>query len=376
MKMETEAVHASQDIDPTSRAVNPPINLSTTFERAEDESSQQRYIYSRENNPNRESLEECVARLEEGEAGIAFSSGSAAAMSSFQILSPGDHIICPDDMYHGIKHQIEAILERWGLKTSFVDMTEPKTVKEEIRPDTEMIWIETPSNPLLKITDIEKISEIAHENDALSVCDNTWGTPFFQKPLKLGCDLVVHSTTKYLGGHSDAVGGMLVVKKEDDIYKKIREIEVHGGACPSPFDCWLIRRGIKTLALRMQKHSENAMEIAKFLQEHPGVEKVYYPGLREHPGHEIAEKQMSSPGGMLSFRIRGGKEEALQAASDVKIFTQATSLGSVESLIEHRASVEGEANKTPEDLLRLSVGIEDPEDLIQDLDRALQASAV
>ncbi|MFP4001189.1 MAG: trans-sulfuration enzyme family protein [Thermoplasmata archaeon] len=369
--METISVHAGRKAEESTGAIKSPINLSTTFERAEDGSYPKGYIYSRNNNPNRESLEECIKILEKGERCAAFSSGTAAAMSVFQSLSPGDHIICPGDMYHGIRNQIEDIMTRWGLEVSYVDFTDMENVREEIRENTELIWIETPSNPLLKITDVERTAILAKKHDIISACDNTWPTPILQRPFELGCDLVVHSTTKYFGGHSDAVGGAVVANKDVDIFDEIRNIEVKGGACPSPFDCWLISRGIRTLSLRMKKHSENAMRIAEFLQDHPEVERVYYPGLETHPGHEIAKEQMNSFGGMLSFQVKGDKDKAFDVASKVEIFTRATSLGSVESLIEHRSSIEGEDSRTPDNLLRLSVGIENADDLIDDLKAAL-----
>lgn len=372
--IETMSVHSGRDIDESSGAVCPPINLSTTFERAEDGSYPKGYIYSRNSNPNRESLERCIAELEGGETAAAFSSGSAASMAVFQAFSPGDHIICPDDMYHGIKKQLDDILRRWDLKVSYVDLTDLGNLEDEIRENTEMIWIESPSNPLLKITDIEKVGRIAEKNDLLSVCDNTWPTPVLQKPLKLGCDLVVHSTTKYFGGHSDAVGGIVVSAEDNDFFERIEDIEIHGGATPSPFDCWLISRGLRTLPLRMKKHSENARKIAEFLNDHPEVKKVNYPGLKDHTGHSTAKKQMEDFGGMLSFQVKGGKDTAFKIASEVDIFTRATSLGSVESLIEHRSSIEGEGTSTPDDLLRLSVGIENSEDLIEDLKRAIDRS--
>ncbi|MEF8832261.1 MAG: PLP-dependent aspartate aminotransferase family protein [Candidatus Thermoplasmatota archaeon] len=369
--IETLSVHAGREVEESTGAIKSPINLSTTFERAEDGSYPKGYIYSRNNNPNRESLEKCITFLERGEKCAAFSSGSAAAMAVFQSLSPGDHIICPEDMYHGIRNQINDIMKRWNLEVSYVDFTDIEKVKEEIHENTELIWMETPSNPLLKITDIKKTAKMAKEHEIISACDNTWSTPIIQRPLELGCDLVVYSTTKYFGGHSDAVGGAVVANKNVDLFDEIRNIQVEGGACPSPFDCWLISRGIRTLSLRMKKHSRNAMEIAEFLQGHPDVERVYYPGLKSHPRHEIAKKQMDSFSGMLSFQVKGGKDKAFDVASNVEIFTRATSLGSVESLIEHRSSIEGEKSQTPENLLRLSVGIEDADDLIDDLRDAL-----
>lgn len=369
--IETKAVHSGREIDPSTGAVSPPIHMSTTFERAEDGSYPKGYIYSRDDHPNRAWLEDCIADLEGGCEGAAFSSGSAAAMAVFDLLSPGDHVIAPSDVYHGTEHQLESLMGDWDVETTFVDMTDVEEVEENIRKDTELIWIETPSNPLLKITDIEKVCDLARENDILSVVDNTWSTPVIQRPLEHGADMVLHSTTKYFGGHSDAVGGALVWD-DGDISEDIRGYQKHGGASPSPFDCWLTMRGVRTLALRMEKYSKNAMKIAEFLKDHENVDRVHYPGLKDHPGHEIAREQMDGYSGMLSFEVDGGKEEAMSVAANVDVFTRATSLGSVESLIEHRASIEGEGTDTPRNLLRLSVGIENLDDLIDDLSHALE----
>jgi cystathionine gamma-synthase len=371
MRIETLAVHAGHPIDPATGAVASPIYLSTTFERQADGSYPQGYNYIRDNNPNRDALETCVSELEGGVAAAAFSSGSAATMSVFQALSPGNHVIAPLDAYSGTSSLLREIFALWNLSATFVDMTSPTDVQQAIQPNTKLIWIETPSNPMLKITDIGKISDIAHHSGAICVCDNTWATPIGQSPLKYGADLVVHSTTKYLGGHSDVLGGVAITKVEDDFFNKIRKIQKTGGAVASPFDCWLILRGIQTLPYRMRAHSDNALKVATFLSEHPKVEAVHYPGLKQHPGHEIAASQMSLFGGMLSFQLKGGREMAFAVAAKVKIFTRATSLGGVESLIEHRASIEGAGTKTPENLLRMSVGLEHADDLIEDLAQAL-----
>ncbi len=371
MRIETLAVHAGHRIDPATGAVTLPIYLSTTFEREPDGSYPQGYNYIRDNNPNREALEKCLSELEGGVAAAAFSSGSAATMSVFQALSPGDHVIAPLDAYSGTSSLLREIFAPWNLSVTFVDMTNPTEVQQAIQPNTKLIWVETPSNPMLKITDIGKIGAIAHQANALCVCDNTWATPIGQSPLKSGADLVIHSTTKYFGGHSDVMGGVAITKVEDDFFKRIKKIQTTGGAVASPFDCWLILRGIQTLPYRMRAHSENALKVATFLSEHPNVEVVYYPGLKEHPGHEIAASQMQLFGGMLSFQVKGGRERSFAVAAKVKIFTRATSLGGVESLIEHRASIEGHQTKTPENLLRVSVGLEHPEDLIEDLAQAL-----
>ena len=370
-RIETLAVHAGRCIDPATGAVVPPIYLSTTFERSPDGSYPQNYIYTRTNNPNREALEKCLCELEGGVAAAAFSSGSAAAMSVFQALSPGEHIIAPIDAYSGTSLLLREVLIPWGLQVTFVDLTNYSKVEQAIQQNTKLIWIETPSNPLLKITDIRKIAEIAHQANALCVCDNTWATPVGQNPLKLGADLVVHATTKYLGGHSDVLGGIAIAQRETDFFNRIKQIQKIGGAVASPFDCWLVRRGIQTLPYRMKAQAENAFKIAEFLSNHPLVESVHYPGLKQHPGYEIATDQMQLFGGMVSFQVKGGRDKAFDLAAKVKIFTRATSLGGVESLIEHRASIEGQGTKTPENLLRLSIGLEHADDLIDDLDRAL-----
>jgi cystathionine gamma-synthase len=371
MKIETIAIHAGHRIDPTTGAVAPPIYLSTTFERQADGSYPQGYNYIRDNNPNREALEQCLSNLEGGAAAVAFSSGSAATMSVFQALQPGSHVIAPLDAYSGTRALLREILEPWNLAISFVDMTDITAVEQAIQPNTQLIWVETPSNPMLKITDVEKIAAIAHQANARCICDNTWMTPIGQRPLEMGADLVVHSMTKYLGGHSDVMGGVAITKVEDDFFKKIRKIQTTGGAVASPFDCWLILRGIQTLPYRMRAHSENALKVATFLSQHPQVEIVHYPGLSQHPGQKIAAAQMQLFGGMLSVQLKGGREKAFAVAAKVKLFTRATSLGGVESLIEHRASTEGAGTKTPENLLRVSVGLEHPDDLIADLAQAL-----
>lgn len=370
MKIETLAVHAGQTDNGTG-AVTPPIHLSTTFERAVDGSYPHGYIYSRVNNPNREALEKCLCALERGAAAAAFSSGSAATMSVLQALSPGDHVIAPADAYHGTTRLLREVFASWGLDASYVDMTDPAQVLNAVQPNTRLVWVETPSNPLLKITDIARIADIARQAGALCVCDNTWATPVLQRPFELGADLVVHATTKYLGGHSDTLGGAVIARADSEFFQKIRKIQAVGGAVPSPFECWLVLRGIRTLPYRMRAHSENAFKVASFLSGHPGVAAVNYPGLKEHLGHDIASRQMALFGGMVSFQVHGGRERALAAAARVRIFTRATSLGGAESLIEHRASIEGPGTRTPDDLLRLSIGLENADDLVEDLAQAL-----
>jgi cystathionine gamma-synthase len=372
MKIETLAIHAGHVIDPATGAVAPPIHLSTTFERDADGTYPHGHIYTRTSNPNRQALEEALCMLEGGAASAAFSSGSAATMAVLQALAPGDHVIAPTDCYHGTATLLRDILIPWNLAVSFVDMTDTAGVQAAILPNTRLIWVETPSNPLLKITDIAEISGVAHENGAICVCDNTWPTPVLQRPFEFGADVVIHATTKYLGGHSDVLGGAVIARSNDSYFQRVRKVQTAGGAVPSPFDSWLILRGIRTLPYRMRAHSENAQRVAEFLARHPEVEVVHYPGLDSHPRHELAARQMSQAGGMLSFQVKSGREKAFQVAAQVKIFTRATSLGAIESLIEHRASIEGPATRTPDNLLRLSIGLEHPDDLIDDLTQALE----
>jgi cystathionine gamma-synthase len=370
MKIETIAIHAGNSIDEHTKAAIQPITLSTTFERGEDGEYPGGYVYSRADNPNRKSLENVIAQLEGAASAAAFSSGNAAGGAVFQALGPGVHIIAPDDMYHGLRNQLLQVFQGI-IEVDFIDLSNLEAVKKGIKTNTKLIWIETPSNPLLKVCDIQAIAQIAKENGIMAVCDNTFSTPMLQRPLELGCDLVMHSSTKYLGGHSDVIGGALATLEDNDFWKKIKNVQVLSGAVPSPFDCYMTVRGIKTLPYRMRAHTENANQIAIFLNSHQGVEKVFYPGLSDHPNHDIAKKQMSSFGGMLSFLVKGGANEARKLVNSVKIFTQATSLGGVESLIEHRASVEGPETKTPQNLIRVSVGLENPIDLIEDLNQAL-----
>ena len=371
MNIETIAVHSGRGVDPATGAVTPPIHMSTTFERDGDGFYPTGFVYGRVGNPTRNLLEECVRDLEGGAAAAAFSSGMAAIMSVFQALSAGGHIIAPQDIYHGTARLLKERFARWGLDSTFVDMTDIDQIHKALNPSTRLILVETPSNPLLKITDIQAVSELAHAHGIACVCDNTWASPVLQHCLDLGADLVLHSTTKYLGGHGDVTGGIVVGAREDGLFEEVRNIQLDGGAVPSPFDCWLLLRGIRTLPYRMRAHSENAARVAAFLDGHPKVEEVFFPGLEGHPGHNIARSQMSLFGGMLSFRVSGGAEEAFAVTSRVSLFTRATSLGSYESLIEHRASIEGPGSQTPDDLLRVSVGLENPDDLIADLEQAL-----
>ncbi|HKT40452.1 MAG TPA: aminotransferase class I/II-fold pyridoxal phosphate-dependent enzyme [Ktedonobacterales bacterium] len=372
MRIETLAVHAGQEPDSATSAVTPPIHLSTTFERAPDGSYPHGHMYSRTSNPNRAALEASLAALEQGTGAAAFASGSAAAMTVFQALAPGDHVLAPDDVYHGTARLLRETFVPWGLAVDFVDMTDLARVQAALRPETRLLWVETPSNPLLKITDITALATLAHAAGALVVCDNTWATPILQRPLALGADMVVHATTKYLGGHSDVLGGGVVGDEASEFFQRVRRIQTTGGAVPSPFDCWLVLRGIRTLPYRMRAHSENALAVARFLSEHPAVEVVHYPGLETHAGYAVAQRQMALPGGMISFQVRGDGARAMEVAARVRVFTRATSLGGPESLIEHRASVEGPETRTPQNLLRLSIGLEHSDDLVEDLAQALQ----
>ena len=375
MNPETIAAQAAHQIDPATGAVAPPIYLSTTFERDADGEYSRSFVYSRSDNPNRRSLENLLAMLEGGDSGdaeaAAFASGSAATATVFQALSPGDHVIAPDDCYHGTARLLREVFAPWGLQTTFVDMTDADKVRDAVQPDTRLIWVETPSNPLLKITDIAEMASIAHSAGALCACDNTWASPMLQRPLALGADLVVHSTTKYLGGHEDVTGGAVVGASDGEFFQRIRLIQNLYGAVPSPFDCWLTLRGIRTLHVRMPAHCANAGRVARFLHDHPNVAAVHYPGLPEHPGHGIAAGQMAGFGGMLSFQVAGGRDAAMGVAANVRLFVRATSLGGTQSLIEHRASIEGPDSTTPDDLLRVSVGLENADDLIADLAQAL-----
>lgn len=365
MKLETIAIHLSNQVKDLNHPVIQPITLSTTFLHG-DES----LIYSRMANPNRMTLESVMAALEKGVDGAAFASGNAAGMAIFQALPLGAHIIVPLDMYHGLQKQLKEIVND-KLAVSFVDMTDLEELRLSIRPDTVLIWLESPSNPLIKISDLRKISMIASERNIRLVCDNTFATPILQNPLEFGADLVLNSATKYIGGHSDVLGGILVTKKKDAFWEKIKTIQAIGGAVPSAFDCYLLCRSIKTLPYRVKGHCENAMAIATYLENHDEIEKVYYPGLTSDPGHQVALSQMSGFGGMLSFLIRGDANRADRFVSKLKYFSNATSLGGVESLIERRARVEGPESKSAENLIRMSVGLEHIDDLIADLNSAL-----
>ncbi|MEM8861107.1 MAG: aminotransferase class V-fold PLP-dependent enzyme [Chloroflexota bacterium] len=365
--IETIAIQAGRNPDKETGAVMPPIHLSSTYIRGNDGD----FVYSRSDNPNRRALEECLTMLEGGAGAITFASGMAAVAGVFQALSKGDHVILADDTYFGVRELVTIQLTRWGLEYSMVDMTDLEAVKESIKPNTKLLWAETPSNPMLKVTDISAIADIAHEAGAMLGVDGTWATPMLQPALELGADVVVHSTTKYLGGHSDLTGGVIIAREENEFFELMRFNQGIGGGVPSGFDCWLLLRGIRTLPYRMRGHCANAMQLAQFLEDHPAVHTVHYPGLESHPDHDIAKRQMKDFGGMLSVQVNGGAEAADKVAGATKIFARATSLGGVESLIEHRAPVEGVTSKTPMDLLRVSVGLEHIDDLLEDFAQAL-----
>ncbi len=371
MRFETKAIHAGLDTLNDSKAIVPPLTSSTIFELDKEGYSEGDLNYTRAQNPNRAQLESLLASLEGGAASAAFSSGVAATTAVFQALKPGDHVLLPDDVYHGTRKLLKKLLEPWGLEVDPVNMTDPANVEHALRKNTRLVWIETPSNPMFQITDIEEVVNRAGRDDINICVDNTWPSPVNQLPLELGADLVVHSTTKYLGGHSDILGGAVIGRSEKGLFSRIREIQQMAGAVPSPRDCWLLCRSIRTLPYRVRGHNENAAHLARFLQNHPKVEKVYYPGLATHAGHEVAEKQMSGFGGMISFLVKGGREAAIQAVANSRLIKRATSLGGVESTWEHRRSSEGEESSTPENLIRISVGLEHPDDLMEDLDRAL-----
>jgi cystathionine gamma-synthase len=362
--------------DAATGAVAPPIYLTTTFAREPDGTLPHGYLYARSDNPTRRELERSLAALEGGADALAFASGMAATAAVLQSLAPGDHVIAPQDAYYGTAKLLRDVMGEWGLASTLVDMTDPSVVARALTPTTRLVWIETPSNPALAVSDIARIAELARSAGAWAVCDNTWATPVLQRPLELGCDLVMHSTTKYLGGHSDLTGGALVAPVESEWTVRLRTLQTLGGAVPSAFDCWLLMRGIRSLPWRMRGHCANAAAVAAFLAGHDAVEAVHYPGLAADPGHAVAARQMADFGGMVSVEVKGGAAAALAVVRGVRLFTRATSLGGPESLIEHRASVEGPESRTPPGLLRLSIGLEHPDDLIADLDQALRGSAI
>ena len=372
MRIETRAVHSGRSVDPATGAVVSAIHPSTTFERDADGGYDRGHLYARNSNPNRDALEHCLADLEGGLAAAAFGSGTAATMAVFQALAPGDHVIAPHDLYSGTARLLSEHMSRWGLDVTFVDATRPEDVQAALRTTTRLVWIETPSNPMLRVTDIAKVTAIARAAGAVSVCDNTIATPILQTPLALGADLVHHATTKYLGGHSDVMGGAIVARAVSGIFEQIRKFQAGGGAIPSPFDCWLVLRSIRSLPYRVRAHSDHALRVAQFLAQHDRVTAVHYPSLPHHPGYDVAARQMRGGGGVLSVEVEGGRDAAMNVAARVRLFTRATSYGGADSYIEHRASIEGAGTRTPEGLLRLSIGLEHPDDLIEDLAQAME----
>lgn len=374
----TRSIHAGQSPDPSTGAIMTPIYQTSTYVQAAP-GEHQGFEYSRTHNPTRFAYEDCIANLESGTKGFAFASGMAATATVLELLDSGDHVIASDDLYGGTFRLFHRVRERSaGLKFDFIDMTNPKNVEQAITPDTKMIWVETPTNPMLKLVDLEAIVNIAAERGIIAVCDNTFATPWAQRPLEYGFDIVLHSATKYIAGHSDVVGGVVVVG-DDDLAERMAFLQNSAGAVQGPFDSFLAMRSLKTLGLRMERHNSNAMEIAKFLDKHPKVEKVIYPGLESHPQYELAQRQMKGPGGMISIVVKGSYVDAKKFLQKLQVFSLAESLGGVESLVNHPA-IMTHASVPPEKreklgisdmLVRLSVGIEDVEDLIADLDQAL-----
>jgi cystathionine gamma-synthase len=371
MKFETLTVHAGPGPDPTTGAIAPPIHLATTFVRDESGTPLGGHTYIRESNPNQVALESALAPLEGGEAALVFASGMAAGVALMQTLSPGSHVVLPHDAYYGFAIAGREFLAHWGIPTDFVDMTDLRNLEKALRPDTRLVLLETPSNPLMCVVDLEGAIALARGAGATTLVDNTFATPALQRPLALGADVVLHSTTKYFGGHSDVQGGALVFARRGARVDAAAHVRHILGAVASPFNSWLVLRGLRTLAVRVAAQTANAMAVARALEAHPAVARVHYPGLESDPGHAVARRQMSGFGAMLSFRARGGREAALRAVGRVRLFSRATSLGGVESLIEHRASSEGPASTTPQDLVRLSVGLEHADDLVADLRQAL-----
>ena len=377
MKFSTKAIHAGQEPDPTTGAIMTPIFQTSTYAQA-GLGDHKGYEYARSHNPTRTALEGCLAALEDGKYGLAFASGMAAETAILSLLSAGDHMVACDDLYGGSYRIFERVMGRYNVETSYVPASNVAAYEQAIRPNTKLIWLETPTNPLLRLIDIQAVAKIAHRHNILVVVDNTFASPYFQQPLKLGADIAVHSTTKYINGHSDVIGGALILNNEE-VYEAIKFYENAAGNVPSPFDTWLTLRGIKTLALRMRQHEENAIMVAKFLAEHPRVEKVYYPGLPSHPDYELAKRQMSGFGGMVSFQFKGVYGDVDKLVRRFKVFSLAESLGGVESLVCHPVSMTHgsipkefrESRGLTDTLLRLSVGIEDAEDLLADLQQAL-----
>src|SRR5579885_3609137 len=376
MKFDTLAVHAGAEPDAQTGALSPPIHLSTTFRHGPAGELVDDLEYQRDDHPTQRRLQEAVAALEGGERALAFASGMAAVAAVLDTLQRGQRWLLADDCYAGTRTFAAEVLPERGVETLSVDLTDLDAVRAACAGGVALLWAESPSNPRIRISDIAELARIAHAHGALLVCDNTFATPVLQKALHLGADIVMHSTTKYFGGHSDVLGGALVFARNDDFAERIAQRRLLGGAVLSPFSAWLTLRGCRSLPARMRVHCANAARVAQFLSTHPAVEVVHYPGLPTHPGHALAQKQMSGHegmfGGMLSIQLRGGRDAALRVAGKLKLFINATSLGGCESLVEHRASVEGTHSTSPQNLLRFSIGLEDAEDLIADLAQALE----
>lgn len=373
MRGRTRVVHSGRGVDPATGAVVPPIHLATTFARGPDGELLGPDQYGRYSNPNRRELEACLADLEGAAAAAAFASGSAAANAVLQALAAGDGILVSDDLYFGIRKNLALCGARAGIQVDAADFADAAALDAALAARPALVWIESPTNPLLKVVDIAAVAARARAAGALVIVDNTLATPLLQRPLALGADLVLHATTKALAGHADVTGGALLARDQaSPLWARIGEIQRLAGAVPSPFECWLALRGVATLAVRVGAAVDNAEALAAFLAAHPAVEAVHYPGLPGHPGHAVARRQMARPGSMISFLARGGEAAARRVLAGVRLWIRATSLGGVHSLIEHRAPVEGPESTTPRNLLRLSVGIEDVEDLREDLDRALR----
>lgn len=375
MRFETTAIHAAGKPDEETGAVAPPIHLSTTYELTADSQQFKGYRYAREANPTQTRLETALAAMDGGAGALAFASGIAAGAAIAQALPTGARIILTDDSYYAFRVLARDFLERFGFICDLVPLKEPHALEEALKTPAHLVWAETPSNPLMNITDIRGAAEVTHAAGARLLVDGTFATPALQRPIELGADVVLHSTTKYLGGHSDVVGGALVFARKDDLFEATTHARRITGGVASPFNAWLVLRGARTLAARMRVHSENGRKVAAFLEGHPAVARVHYPGLPSHPGHEVASRQMSDFGGMLSFEVAGDRTMAVEVVRRVEIFVRATSLGGVESLIEHRWSTEGPGSTTPEGLIRVSLGLEHPDDLIADLDQALEGAA-
>jgi cystathionine beta-lyase/cystathionine gamma-synthase len=377
MKFETKAICVGQAADQATGATIVPIYQTSTFTQ-EEVNKNKGYEYSRVANPTRTALDACLASLEEGKYGLTFSSGLAAEHSILSLLKPGDNVIVPEDMYGGTYRLIKEIFEPYSITFTFTDFADIEQINKSFLPSTKMVWIETPTNPTLKIFDIGAISELSHKKNAIVVVDNTFLSPFFQKPLLLGADIVVHSTTKYINGHSDIIGGAVILNSSE-LFKRIQLVQKSIGAVPSPFDSWLTLRGVKTLAIRMKQHELNAFQVARFLKNQPNVLEVFFPGLETHPGYEIAKKQMTGFGGVVSFKLKGGLQECNTFFKKLKIFQLADSLGGIESLANYSALMTHdyfpmelrEKIGVTDNLIRLSVGIENIDDLIQDLKNAL-----